>query len=128
MTSYNVFAGDHTKVAKASGFDVSATDLINAINQWQLFNDQPLRQVLLDLPTKFIGSELGDFTSARGIGSVFLGRQGDDELFAQAGDIILKGGKGNDLLLAREGLCLVFRRPRRRHLRLRRPDKVKQDQ
>ncbi len=35
---------------------------------------------------------------------MFLGRQGDDELFAQAGDITLKGGKGNDLLLAREGL------------------------
>ena len=105
VTGFNVFAGDNTKVTKASGFDISATELVNAINQWQSFNFEPLEQLLLELPTKFIGSELGDFTGAEGIGSVFLGRQGDDELFAAVGDITLKGGKGNDRLFADEGLC-----------------------
>ena len=105
VAGFNVFAGDNTKVTKASGFDISATELINAINEWQSFNFEPLRQLLLELPTRFIGSELGDFTTAEGIGSVFHGRQGDDELYAAAGDITLKGGKGNDLLLAEVGLC-----------------------
>jgi Ca2+-binding RTX toxin-like protein len=66
----------------------------------------PLEELLLDIPTKYLGSELGDFIfGIDGPGSVFLGRQGDDELFASSGDITLKGGKGNDLLVAEEGLC-----------------------
>ena len=106
-TGYNVFAGDNTKVIKASGFDVSATDLINAINQWQMFNDYLLQQVLLDLPTKFIGSELGDFTkSVYGSGSVFLGRKGDDELFAPGRRHHPEGRQGQRPASWRaEGLC-----------------------
>jgi Ca2+-binding RTX toxin-like protein len=105
MTGFKVFAG-RTKVETGSGYDISATELIAAVETWQTTSSEPLEELLLDIPTKYLGSELGDFIfGIEGAGTVFLGRQGDDELFANSGDITLKGGKGNDLLLAQEGLC-----------------------
>jgi Ca2+-binding RTX toxin-like protein len=105
VTGFKVFAGP-TKVETGSGYDISATDLIAAIDAWQTTSAEPLSDLLLDIPTRYLGSELGDFIfGIDGPGSVFLGRQGDDELFASSGDITLKGGKGNDLLVAQEGLC-----------------------
>jgi Ca2+-binding RTX toxin-like protein len=105
VAAYNVFAG-HTKVMKGNGFDIDAVDLIEAVAQWQMANQEPLNSLLLDLPTRYLGSELGDFVfGIDGAGSVFNGRQGDDELFAGSPDVTLKGGKDNDLLLAWEGLC-----------------------
>ena len=105
MTGFKVFAG-RTKVETGSGYDISATALIAAVDAWQTTSSVPLEELLLDIPTKYLGSELGDFIfDIEGAGSIFLGRQGDDELFANSGDITLKGGKGNDLLVAEEGLC-----------------------
>lgn len=94
-----------TKVMTGSGYDLSATELIDAIADWQAFNDQPLRDLFLDIPTKFVGSEMDDFFFVDGIGSNVLGREGNDRLVSFVADVQLKGGKGNDFLLAQLGQC-----------------------
>jgi Ca2+-binding RTX toxin-like protein len=102
VTGYTVFAED-TKVMKASGFDILAMELIDAVNAWQAFDFEPLEELLFAVPTEQVGSELDDYLVAGSIGSKAIGRQGDDQLIAAVGDVTLKGGKGNDLLLAGEG-------------------------
>jgi Ca2+-binding RTX toxin-like protein len=102
VTGFSVFEGD-TRVTKASGFDIPAVELIDAINAWQAFDFAPLDELFLALPTKQVGSELGDYIVAESAGSRAIGRQGDDQLIATAGDVVIKGGKGNDFLLAGEG-------------------------
>lgn len=94
-----------TKVMTGSGYDMSATDLIDAIAAWQAFNGAPLEDLFLDIPTRYIGSEMDDFFFVGGSGSVVLGRQGNDMLIALAVDVKLKGGKGNDLMIAEDGQC-----------------------
>lgn len=103
--SFAVFA-NQTKVMKGSGFSVPAAELVDAIAQYQIGNDDPLEQIFLNTPTKYVGSELTDFLFGAGVGSKLIGRQGDDILIALDADMTLKGGKGNDLLLAAEGNCL----------------------
>lgn len=104
VTGFVTFA-DGTKVQKGSGYAIDATDLIEAIAQFQLSNDVPLEQLLFDIPTKFVGSEQNDVIGNSVVGSVVVGRKGDDLLFAGAPDMTLKGGKGNDFLAANDGLC-----------------------
>lgn len=104
VTGFDTFVGN-AKLQTASGFDISATALIAGVEQWQMFNDQPLNDLLFELPTRFVGSEQGDRIDAEGAGSVVVGRQGDDRLFAEMGDTSLKGGKDNDVLIAWQGLC-----------------------
>jgi hypothetical protein len=105
VTGFRVFTGN-TKVETGSGYEIPAIELIAAVEAWQMFDFQPFEDLLLDVPARYIGSELGDFVfSIDGFGSVFLGRQGDDELFTASAGVTLKGGKDNDLLLAWEGEC-----------------------
>jgi Ca2+-binding RTX toxin-like protein len=99
VDSFKVWAGD-TKVMTESGLAISATALIDAIDDWQNVSNDPLDALLIGIPTKYIGSDQGDFITALGDGSVVAGRKGDDDLASLGVDSTLKGGKGNDLLLA----------------------------
>jgi Ca2+-binding RTX toxin-like protein len=103
--SFAVFASQ-TKVMKGSGFAMPATELIDAIDQFQLGNYDPLEDIFLQTPTRFVGSDLTDYLFGASAGTKLVGRDGGDYLIAQAGDLTLKGGKGNDLLVAYEGSCL----------------------
>lgn len=104
--SFAVFA-NQTKVMKGSGFNMSATGLVDAIDEWQLGNFEPLEEIFLDTPTRFVGSELTDYLFGASLGTKLIGRKGDDYLIASGEDLMLKGGKGNDLLVAYEGFCFL---------------------
>lgn len=104
--SFTVFTS-HTKVMKGSGFDMPATELVDAIDEWQLGNFDPLEEIFLETPTRFVGSELTDYLFGASPGTTLIGRKGDDYLLANGEDLILKGGKGNDLLAAYEGFCFL---------------------
>jgi Ca2+-binding RTX toxin-like protein len=102
VDNFNVFAG-RTKVMTETGLDISATALIDAVEDWRGVSSQPLEDLLLAIPTKYIGSEQGDFLYGEGIGTKMVGRKGDDSLATADVDTVLKGGKGNDLLVAEAG-------------------------
>jgi Ca2+-binding RTX toxin-like protein len=108
VSSFVAVAGN-TKVLKGDGFSMSATALIDAVGEWQVFNDQPLEDLFLDIPTKFVGSDQIDFLfGGPAFGTKLLGKGGDDELVAGAADQTLKGGDGDDFLFAIDGLCFFY--------------------
>lgn len=95
MTGFEVFAGA-TKFTVGSDFNVSAVDLLAAIQDLQSMNDEALLNILFN-NTQQVGSADSDdlFT----IAGIVLGRAGDDFLHGgDAGLSILKGGKGDDAL------------------------------
>jgi Ca2+-binding RTX toxin-like protein len=103
MTGYKVFAG-HTKVATGAGYDIPAIELIAAVEAYQAFDYAALDELLISAPANYVGSELGDYISSTGgEGSVLRGRNGADNLFTTSPDTTLKGGKGQDLLVALDG-------------------------
>ncbi|MCB1501503.1 MAG: hypothetical protein KDK07_17255 [Bauldia sp.] len=87
-----------TKVMTETGLSISATALIDAINDWQTVDSAPLEDLLLDIPTKFIGSEQDDSMFLTADGCVATGRKGNDYLATLGFDAVLKGGKGDDRL------------------------------
>jgi Ca2+-binding RTX toxin-like protein len=102
VESFHVFAG-RTKVMKETGLDLSATALIDGVAEWQMFNYEPIEDLLIEVTAKHIGSEKGDFIQTFGEGSRASGREGSDQLIAYDVETTLMGGKGNDLLFAGEG-------------------------
>jgi Ca2+-binding RTX toxin-like protein len=102
MESYAVFDGP-TKVLKGSGYGISAVALVDAVEQWQMSNDVPLEDLLLEVPTSYIGSSQDDFLFADGMGSEMRGKAGNDWLIGNDASQLLMGGKGNDFLFAHDG-------------------------
>ncbi len=107
VESFNSFVGP-TKMLKGSGYLIEAVALIEAVEQWQLFNDEPLAELFLEVPTKYVGSEQDDLLVADGFGSVVKGMAGNDEIIGGDTGQTLKGGKGNDLIFAEEGFCFMY--------------------
>ncbi len=107
VTSFAAFAGP-TKVLTGSGYELDAVDLVEAIGLWQASDQQPLSDLLLDIPTKYIGSKQDDFLYAEGIGSKILGKAGNDYVIGGDVDQVLKGGKGDDLLFAHDGFAFMY--------------------
>lgn len=102
VESFNAYGGP-TKLLKGSGYLLSAVDLIAAVEQFQAFNDAPLESLLLDIPTRYVGSSQDDFLFANGIGSELHGKAGNDDLIGGDTGQLLKGGKGNDFFFAHDG-------------------------
>ncbi|MBN9020618.1 MAG: calcium-binding protein [Rhizobiales bacterium] len=107
VTSFTAFAGP-TKVLKGSGYDLDAVSLVDAVAAWQAFDDQPLSELLLELPTKYIGSAQDDFLYGEGFGTKLLGKDGNDTVIGGDADQILKGGKGDDFLFAHDGFSFMY--------------------
>ena len=107
MDSFSVFGGP-TKVLTGSGYLISAVDLVEAVNEWQAFNEEPLSELLLEIPTSYKGSAQDDFLYADGFGSEMRGKAGNDTLIAADMGQVLKGGAGNDFLFAHEGFCFFY--------------------
>jgi len=107
VSSFTAFAGP-TKVLTGDGYAVDAVDLTLAIGAFQAFDSAPLEALLLDLPTKYIGSAQDDFLFANGLGSKILGKDGNDSIIGGDADQTLKGGKGDDFLFAHDGFSFMF--------------------
>jgi Ca2+-binding RTX toxin-like protein len=107
VSSFKAFAGP-TKVLTGSGYELDAVDLVEAIGLWQASDTQPLEDILLDLPTKYLGSKQDDFFYAEGIGSKIFAKDGNDYVVGGDVDQVLKGGKGNDLLFAHDGFSFMY--------------------
>jgi len=107
VSSFKAFAGP-TKVLTGSGYELDAVDLVVAIGLWQASDQQPLADLLLDIPTKYVGSKQDDFLYADGIGSKIHGKDGNDTVVGGDADQVLKGGKGNDFLFAHDGLSFMY--------------------
>jgi len=106
MDSFAVFEGP-TKVLKASGYLISATDLIDAIDQFQTGTDEPLADLLLTIPTSYVGSSQDDTIFADGFGSEIRGKAGNDKILGGDTGQLLKGGAGNDLIFAHDGFSFM---------------------
>jgi Ca2+-binding RTX toxin-like protein len=96
---------------KASGYSIAATELIDAVAAWQIFDTAPLNALIFDVATRYQGSDLRDQFGAVATGSKVLGYAGDDTLLSRGEDILLNGGKGNDLLIAESGLSIYHGGP-----------------
>ena len=107
VESFNTFGGP-TKVLTGNGYLISAVDLIDAVEQFQLANPVPLEDLLLEIPTKYVGSAQDDVLFADGFGSVVLGKAGNDDVLGGDTGQTLKGGKGNDLIFAHDGFCFFY--------------------
>lgn len=107
VSSFKAFAGP-TKVLTGDGYDLDAVDLVEAIGLWQAFDTQPLEDILLNLPTKYIGSGQDDFLYAEGLGSQIIAKAGNDSVIGGDVDQVLKGGKGNDFLFAHDGFAFMY--------------------
>jgi Ca2+-binding RTX toxin-like protein len=107
VSSFTAFAGP-TKVLTGGGYEVDAVDLTTAIAAFQAFDSAPLEEILLDLPTKYIGSAQDDFLFANGLGSKILGKDGNDSIIGGDADQTLKGGKGDDFLFAHDGFSFMY--------------------
>lgn len=110
VESFSVFSGP-TKVLKGSGYGLSAVALIDAVEQWQMANEQPLEDLLLNIPTSYIGSKQDDFLYAEGMGSEIRGKAGNDWLIGADTAQILKGGKGNDFIFSHDGFSTFYGGP-----------------
>ncbi|MCB1501500.1 MAG: hypothetical protein KDK07_17240 [Bauldia sp.] len=102
MTGFTAFAGS-TRVMKGDGYSVDGAALFDAIQGYNVDED-PFNDLVIDIPTKFVGSSKGDEYQTRVAGSKILGKAGHDILFAEFGEgTIIKGGNGNDIMATIEG-------------------------
>ncbi|MCB1501499.1 MAG: calcium-binding protein [Bauldia sp.] len=103
MTKFTVFAGS-TKVVEGSGYDVDAAALFDALQTYGT-DSSPFNELVLDQPTKYVGSEFDDTLYSMGdVATKLIGRGGNDVLVAASTDgIVIKGGSGDDLIAAAEG-------------------------
>jgi Ca2+-binding RTX toxin-like protein len=102
VESFTAYGGP-TKLLKGSGYLLSAVDLISAVDQFQASNPVPLETLLLDIPTRYVGSSQDDSLFADGIGSQIHGKAGNDSVLGGDTGQELRGGKGNDLIFAHDG-------------------------
>jgi Ca2+-binding RTX toxin-like protein len=73
-----------------------------------LSNEVPLEDLLLEVPTSYIGSSQDDFLFADGMGSEIRGKAGNDELIGNDAAQLLMGGKGNDFIFAHDGFSTFY--------------------
>jgi Ca2+-binding RTX toxin-like protein len=102
MTGFKVFAND-TKVLVGSNYSTDAVALSAAIDQWQLFNTEPLYDLISEIPLKIVGSDDDDHIEGNDVSFKLIGRGGNDVLEGESGTGFLKGGKGNDWLVSGDG-------------------------
>ncbi len=107
VESFESFGGP-TMVLTGSGYLLSATALIDAVEQFQLGNEAPLDALLLDIPTSYKGSSQDDFLFANGIGSEIRGKKGNDDVIGGDTGQTLKGNAGNDLIFAHDGFSFFY--------------------
>jgi len=102
MTGFTVFAGS-TKMMKGSGYSVDAAALFDAIETYNS-DEGPFDALVIDIPTKVVGSNKGDFYEGTNGGSKILGKAGNDLLYSEDGaGTVIKGGSGNDMMATRDG-------------------------
>ncbi|MCB1499231.1 MAG: hypothetical protein KDK07_05495 [Bauldia sp.] len=97
MTKFTVFAGT-TKAMEGTGYEVDAAALFDALQVYGV-DSQPFYDLIVNLPTKYKGSDLDDGIFGSEGADKLLGRAGNDTLVGAGGDDIIKGGSGDDLLL-----------------------------
>ena len=111
MTGFVVYLGS-AETLRAKNYEVDAAALYEAIEAYT-GNSRPFNQLIVDGPSKFVGSKYGDLITDGGFegkafDDVLLGKKGDDLLISFTGDDTLKGGKGNDWLMSLSGNDKLF--------------------
>ena len=104
VTGFKIIVGDASTplMEIASGYSISATALVSALEQYKNGDREPF-EALVNVTTDWFGSPDNDFIFDTEHAGSLHGAAGDDEMYGAGGDDALFGGSGNDFLSGRLG-------------------------
>jgi Ca2+-binding RTX toxin-like protein len=102
VTGFSVYVGS-LEVIAGSSYDIAATELVDAIEDFQNDND-PFWELIWDVPLVQFGSKQDDEMWGNDLGGKILAGGGNDFVWGYDGNETIKGGGGHDHLSGGWGL------------------------